>query len=245
MNRLAMMVLKNIFRVPGAWSKLCHYAKHTQEYPEIEKYKHIQYIMKLAVKAGNVDLQVSGRENIPVENGFIMYANHQGLFDVVALAATYDGPLAAVFKKELSNVPLLKQIIACTKSFAMDREDVKQSLTVIQAVTKEVLAGRNYLIFPEGTRSKNGNKMRQFHSGSFRCAIKAKCPIVPIAFIDSFKVLDQKGSKPLTMQIHYLEPILYETYKDMKTVELATLVQSRIAAAIESNTNEPTGQLSE
>lgn len=238
MNRLAMMVLKNIFRVPGVWCKLCHYAKHTAQYPEIEKYKHIQHIMKLAVKAGNVDLQVYGQENIPAENGFIMYGNHQGLFDVVALVATYDGPLAAVFKKELSNVPLLKQIIACTKSFAMDREDARQSLTVIQAVTKEVLAGRNYLIFPEGTRSKNGNQMQEFHGGSFRSAIKAKCPIVPIVFIDSFKVLDQKGSKPLSMQIHYLQPILYEEYKDMKTVELASLVQSRIAEVIKNNTIE-------
>lgn len=238
MNRLLMMVLKNIFWVPGAWFKLCHYAKHTEEYPELEKYKHIQYIMKLAVKAGNVDLQVFGQDNIPTKNGFVMYGNHQGLFDVVALVATYDGPLAAVFKKELGNVPLLKQIIACTKSFAMDREDVRQSLIVIQAVTKEVLAGRNYLIFPEGTRSKNGNQMREFHGGSFRCAIKAKCPIVPIAFIDSFKVLDQKGSKPLSMQIHYLEPIMYEEYKDMKTVELASLVQRRIAAVIKNNTNE-------
>lgn len=238
MNRLATMVLRNVFRVPNAWYKLCHYAKHTEEYPEIEKYKHIQYIMKMAVKAGNVDLQVYGQENIPAENGFIMYGNHQGLFDVVALVATYDGPLAAVFKKELGNVPLLKQIITCTKSFAMDREDVRQSLTVIQAVTKEVLAGRNYLIFPEGTRSKNGNQMREFHGGSFRCAIKAKCPVVPIAFIDSFKVLDQKGSKPISMQIHYLEPILYEEYKDMKTVELASLVQSRIVETIKTYTNE-------
>lgn len=237
MNRLAMMVLKNIIHVPGVWCKLCHYAKHTERYPEIEKYRHIQHIMKLAVKAGNVDLQVYGQEHIPVENGFIMYGNHQGLFDVVALAATYDGPLAAVFKKELSNVPFLKQNIACTKSFAMDREDVRQSLGVIQEVTKEVLAGRNYLIFPEGTRSKNGNQMREFHGGSFRCAIKAKCPIVPIAFVDSFRVLDQTGSKPLSVQIHYLEPILYEEYKDMKTVDLASLVQNRIAEVIKNNTN--------
>ena len=234
MNRLALMLLKNIHKVPGAFSKLWHYAKHTDEYPEMEKYSHIQYIMRLAVKAGNVNLKVTGQENIPQENGFIMYGNHQGLVDVVALVATYDGPLAAVFKKELSNVPLLKQVIACTKSFAMDREDVRQSLTVIQSVTREVQAGRNYLIFPEGTRSKNGNQMRQFHGGSFRCALKAKCPIVPIAFVDSYKVLDQKGSKPVTMQIHYLAPICYEEYKDLKSVDLAELVQERIRQAIDS-----------
>ena len=237
MNRLALMLLKNLHRLPRALGKLWHYAKHTEKYPELEKYRHIQSVMKLAVKAGNVDLQVFGQENIPQENGFIMYGNHQGMFDVVALVATYDGPLAAVFKKELSNVPLLKQIIACTKSFAMDREDVRQSLTVIQAVTKEVQAGRNYLIFPEGTRSKNGNQMRPFHGGSFRCALKAKCPIVPIAFVDCFKVLDQKGSKPVSVQIHYLPPIPYEEYKDLKTTELAEMVQERIRQTIDAALN--------
>ena len=236
LNRIALMVLKNLFIVPGAYSKLCHYAKHTDAYPEQEKYDHIRYIMQRAVQAGNIDLQVFGQEHIPTENGFLMCGNHQGLFDVVALVATYGGPLSCVFKKELGNVPLLKQIIACTKSFSMDREDVRQSLGVIQAVTKELQAGRNYLIFPEGTRSKNGNIMGEFHGGSFRCAVKAKCPIVPMAFIDSYKVLDQKGSKPVSMQIHYLKPLVYEEYKDMKTVELAALVMDRIQQVIDANT---------
>jgi 1-acyl-sn-glycerol-3-phosphate acyltransferase len=116
----------------------------------------------------------------------------------------------------------------------MDREDVRQSLEVIKAVTEEVKKGRNYLIFPEGTRSKKGNTMGEFHGGSFRAAMKAKCPIVPIAFIDSFKVLDRKGSAPVTVQMHYLEPIGYETYKDMKTVELAALVKARIQQTLDA-----------
>ena len=56
----------------------------------------------------------------------------------------------------------------------MDREDIKQSMQVIQAVTKELEKGRNYLIFPEGTRSKNGNKVGEFKGGSFKAAMKAK-----------------------------------------------------------------------
>ena len=235
MNRLLLMVLRNFWRVPGAYAKLCHYAKHTDEYPEKEKYDHIRYIMQLAVNSGNLDLQVYGQENIPQENGFIMYGNHQGLFDVVAIVASFDKILAAVFKKELADVPFLRQIIACTKSFAMDRENVRQSLEVIQKVTKEVQAGRNYLIFPEGTRSKNGNQMGEFHGGSFRCAVKAKCPILPIVFIDSYKVLDQKGSKPMAVQLHYLKPIPYEEYKDLKTVDIAAMVKDRIQAVIDEN----------
>ena len=151
-------------------------------------------------------------------------------------AATCQVPLGAVLKKELYNVPFLHQIALCTQSYAMDREDVRQSLTVIQNVTEEVKKGRNYLIFPEGTRSKLGNEMLEFHGGSFRCATKSKCPVVPIALIDSFKVLDQKGSKSVTVQIHYLEPIPYEAYADMKTVEVAALVKERIQETIDANT---------
>ena len=121
MNRIVTMVLKNLWIVPGAWIKLCHYAKHTDEYPEEEKYRHIQYILKRAVSGGNIDLKVTGLENIPKENGFMLYSNHQGLFDVLAIAATCDNPLGAVLKKELYNIPFLHQIAICTKSFAMDR----------------------------------------------------------------------------------------------------------------------------
>jgi 1-acyl-sn-glycerol-3-phosphate acyltransferase len=231
------MVLRNILKVPGLYAKLCRYAKEPDRYPEQERWDHISHILQLAVKSGNVDLQVTGLENIPAPGeGFMIYANHQGLFDVVAIAATCRIPIGAVLKKELAEVPLLKQIRICTNSFAMDREDVRQSLEVIRAVTEELKKGRNYLIFPEGTRSKTGNVMGEFHGGSFRCAIKAKCPIVPIAFVDSFKVLDQKGSDRLHVQIHYLSPILPEEYEGLKTVELAALVKARIAEKIEEKT---------
>lgn len=232
MNRLVLMVLKNFWRVPGAYWKLCRHAKHVDKYPEEERYAHIQYIMKLAVKSGNIDLQVFGKENIPDKDGFLIYANHQGLFDIVAMAAEMPRPWGAVLKKELYKIPVLKQMVDSTKSFPMDRDDLKQSMMVIKNTTNEVINGRNYLIFPEGTRSKQGNKILEFHSGSFKCATKAKCPILPIAFIDSFKVLDQKGSKKVTVQMHFLKQIPYEEYKDMNTVELAKYVQERIEQVV-------------
>ena len=236
MNRIALMVLRNFWRVPGLYSKLCHYAKHTDKYPEQEKWDHIAKIMKYAVKSGNIDLTVTGVEHIQAAgNGFMLYPNHQGLFDIVAIAATCPTPLGAVLKKELVGVPLLDQIRECTKSFPMDREDVRQSLTVIQNVIAEVKEGRNYLIFPEGTRSKNGNVMGEFHGGSFRPVVKTKCPIVPLCFIDSFKVLDQKGSKPLAVQMHYLKPIMPEEYEGMKATEIAALVKERIQECLDTN----------
>ena len=237
LNRILRMVLGNLFYAPGAFLKLERYSRNPDQYTREEMYAHIQDIMRHAVAKSNVDLQVTGLENIPGEGGFMMYANHQGLFDIVALAATFPRPIAAVMKKELKDVPLLKQFMRCTNSYPMDREDVRQSLKVIQAVTRDVKEdGRRFIIFPEGTRSKKGNGMGDFHGGSFRCAVKAKCPILPIAYIDSFKPLDQKGSRPLTVQIHYLPVIPYEEFKDLDTVALAALVKQRIQACIDANT---------
>ena len=227
------MVLRNLMKVPGLYAKLCRYAKHVDDYPEQERWDHIQKILRIAVDSGNLDLQVTGIENIPAPGtGFMMYGNHQGLFDVVALAATCPTPMGAVLKKELLGIPFVQQVIDCTKSYPMDRDDVRQSLTVIQNVTEEVKQGRNYLIFPEGTRSKNGNTLGEFHGGSFRCAIKAKCPILPVAFIDSFKVFDQKGSD----QLHYLPLIPYEEFAGLKATEVAALVKERIETAIRTHT---------
>ena len=235
MNRLVMVVLKNIALVPSAWFKLCKYAKHTDKYSYEEKYKHIRYILKHVCKSGNIDLQVTGLENVPEKDGFLMCGNHQGIFDIVAIVDSFERPIAAVLKKELNEIPFLKQIVKCTDSYPMDREDIRQSMKVIQSVTQDLIKGRNMVIFPEGTRSKNGNEMGEFHAGTFKCVAKSKAPIVPFAFIDSFKVLDEDGCAPLKVQLHYLKPIFYDEYKDLKTNEIAALVKARIGEAIEKN----------
>ena len=235
MNRLVMVVLKNIVLVPPAWFKLCIYAKHTDEYSYEEKYKHIRYILKHVCKSGNIDLQVTGLENIPEKDGFLLCGNHQGIFDIVAIVDSFERPIAAVLKKELNEIPFLKQIVQCTHSYPMDREDIRQSMKVIQGVTQDLINGRNMLIFPEGTRSKKGNEMGEFHAGTFKCVAKSKAPIVPFAFIDSFMVLDEDGCAPLKVQLHYLEPIFYDEYKDLKTNEIAALVKARIGEAIQKN----------
>lgn len=232
MNRIVLMCLRNFWRVPYLYFKLCKYARHPERYEVVEMYEHIKYIFTLAVKSGNIDLKVCGTENIPEKGGLLMYANHQGLFDILALCVSQEKPWAAVLKKELNDIPVLKQMVACTNSFPMDREDVRSAMKVIQNVIDEVNNGKRYLIFPEGTRSRNGNEMLEFHGGSFKCALKTKAPVVPVALIDCFKVLDQKGSKPVAVEIHYLPPIYYDEYKDMKTGELADFVRSRIQEKI-------------
>lgn len=127
------------------------------------------------------------------------------------------------------------------RAYMLDRQDVRQALRIINSVANEVEKGRNYLIFPEGTRSKNGNRIGEFKGGSFKSATKSKCPIVPVALIDSFKPFDTKSIGHVKVQVHFLEPMYYDDYKGMKTTEIASLVHDRIQDTIdryEKNKND-------
>ncbi|MFQ8663172.1 MAG: lysophospholipid acyltransferase family protein [Lachnospiraceae bacterium] len=235
MKRILMMVFRNILLVPYMWIKLCYHASHVDKYTEEEHYKMLRYITYRANKGGNVIIDVHGQENIPKENGFMFFPNHQGMYDVLAIIDACPKPFSVVAKKEVANVPFLKQVFACMKAYMLDREDVRQAMEVIINVTKEVKKGRNYLIFAEGTRSKKGNQIQDFKGGSFKSATKARCPIVPVALIDSFKPFDTNSITPVTVQVHFLEPLLYEEYKDMKTNEIAETVKERIQNKINEN----------
>lgn len=226
------MVLHNIFLVPFMWIRLCYHAAHVDKYTEEEHYKMLKFIVRRANKGGNVTIDVHGRENIPSENGFIFYPNHQGLYDVLAILEACPRPFSVVAKKEVEHVQFLKQVFACMKAYILDRDDVRQAMKVITDVSKEVMSGRNYVIFAEGTRSKNGNEVQEFKGGSFKAATKAKSPIVPVVLIDAFKPFDTNTVNRVTVQVHFLKPLYYEEYKEMKTKDIAALVKERIEQTI-------------
>ena len=230
-----MMVLRNIILVPYMWIRLCCHAMHVDKYTLAEHFKILRYIVAHANKGGNVKIESYGKENIPKEDGFMFFPNHQGMYDVLAIIDACDNTFSVVAKKEVANVPLLKQTFACTKSYMMDREDIRQSMQVIMNVANDVKNGKNFLIFPEGTRSKNGNVIGEFKGGSFKAATKARCPIVPVALIDSFKPFDTNTISQVTVQVHFMEPLYYEDYKDMKTTEIASTVHNRIQKKINEN----------
>ena len=234
MWRIILMVLYNLPFVPWWWYQLCHYAKHTDEIPEDKKYALLKKITVHANKGGRVKIDVHGQENIPREENFVFFPNHQGLFDVLSIIEASDRPFSVVAKIEVKNIFFLKQVFAIMKAKFMDRDDVRQSLKVILSVTDEVKAGRNFLIFPEGTRSKNGNHPGDFKGGSFKCAMNARCPIVPVAMLNSYQAFDTNSIHPVTVQVHFLEPLYYEDYKDMKSTEIAKVVRARIVERIEA-----------
>lgn len=240
MERILLMVLRCLYKVPEWWYKICYYGRDEsfKKYSEEKRYELLKEIVTKVNRSGKVNVICTGAEKLPKDDGYILFSNHQGMFDTLMFFETHGRPFSIVFKKEVANVILVKQIAHLIQAKSMDREDVRQSMRVIKSVADEVKQGRNYLIFPEGTRSRLGNKLVEFKNGAFKSAVYAKCPIVPVAIIDSFKPFDSHSTEEVTTQIHYLEPIPYEVYKGMKTPEIGAMVRAQIEEAIAKYSGE-------
>ena len=236
MKRILMMVFRSIWIVPFYWIKLNIYAMHPERYTDEKKFELLKFIDHRANTTGNIEIKATGLENIPKEGGFVFTPNHQGLYDVLAILEVCPRMFSVIAKKELTNIQFLKQVFALVGAKMLDRDDPKQGLRVIIEATKEIKEGKPYLIFPEGTRSKNGNNPGEFKDGSFKCETRAKAPIVPVALIDSFVPFDESSTRQITVQVHFLKPLYYEDYKEMKTTEIANLVRNRIIEKIKENT---------
>lgn len=229
------MVFRCIFNLPF-WLIRIRQLCNIQKYDPQTRYGFLHKIIPIIIKRGRIKIHVTGLENIPEENGYILFPNHQGLFDALAVIQTHSKPLVTVMKKEVKDIIVIKHVITMLEAEIIDREDIRQSMQVIMNMARRVQAGENFIIFAEGTRSKDGNNLLDFKGGSFKSATKAKCPIIPVAIIDSYKAFDTGEIKKLTVQIHYLKPLYYNDYKDMKSTEIAELVSGMIKEKIKLET---------
>ncbi|MBE5987837.1 1-acyl-sn-glycerol-3-phosphate acyltransferase [Lacrimispora xylanisolvens] len=232
MNRIFYMVVRNFLRVPLWYYKIRKMGIKEEYYPHKERYEYIRNVVKKVNKSGRVEVMVHGVENIPSENGFILFPNHQGLFDMLAIMEACPKPLSVVVKKEAANLILVKEVVKALDGFYIDRQDIKASLDIISRMTAEVKEKKNFVIFAEGTRSREGNQLLPFKGGTFKSAVNACCPIVPVALIDSFKPFDENSSRKQKVEVCFLKPLYYEDYQKLKTTQIAELVHDKIQEEI-------------
>lgn len=235
MIRIALIVIRVLWILPyWMFVKIRRY-KDVEKYSLEERYRFIYSIVGSINRKGRVEVKGFGMDLLPKESGYLLAPNHQGLEDPVAIFQTHQRPVRAIVKKELLKAPIVKDVIEMLEFFPMDRSDVRGSVKIIKEASKAIEQGQNIFVFPEGTRSRNKNNILEFKSGTFKIAINAKAPIVPVAIIDSYKVFDVNSLKKITVQIHYLEPIYYEDYKDLQTNDIAMMVHDQIEDCIKKH----------
>ena len=233
MIRFIYVILANLFRAPYMIPKMRYQANHPEKYSEAKRYNLVRHAITLMKRSGRIHTRAYGEENLPKEGGYVMFSNHQGKYDALGIMISHKEPCSFVMDKNKSNMVLVKEIVDLVQGKRLDKNDVRQALTIINEVAQEVREGRKYIFFPEGGYEfNNKNVMGDFKPGSFKCAVKAKAPIIPVALIDSYKVFNSFSLGKVTTQVHFLKPFYYEDYKGLKTVEIAQLVKERIGEVL-------------
>lgn len=235
MIRFTWVILINAFRLIYMVPIMRIMAKNSNKYSEEKCYEVARYIVRTMKIAGLIRTKVYGLENLPKEGGYMMYPNHQGKYDVYGIVSVHKEPCTFVMDKNKSYTIFIREIVDMLRAKRLDKKDVRQGITVINEVAKEVKAGRRYILFPEGDYvTKNKNQMSEFKAGCFKISTLSQTPIVPVVLVDSYKVFNGFYMDGIaTSQVHFLPPIYYEEYKHMKTHEIADMVKQRIQNKLE------------
>ncbi len=233
MLRFLYVIIMNLFRAPFMISKMRYEADRPDKFSEKRRYRLNQQAVRIMCHTGRITTVCHGSENLPEEGGYIMYPNHQGKFDALAIITCHEKPCSVVMDIKKSRSILVREFIDLVQGKRLDKTDVRQAMRIIKEVASEVKAGKRYILFPEGGyERKKDNLVADFKPGSFKSATMSGSPIIPVALIDSYRVFNGLHIKPVTAQVHFLKPLLYEEYKGMKTVEIAQLVKKRIEEKI-------------
>ena len=177
-----------------------------------------------------VKVTVVGQENLDRGKTYIFAANHQSQFDIFALQGYLGFDFRWMAKKELFAIPIFGAGMRAVGYISVDRSRGRQALQSLNEAAQQINDGTSVIIFPEGTRSKNG-QLQAFKSGAMVLAIKARVPIVPVAIIGTHEVL-AKGkllSRPGRVTIRLGHPIDTTQFKQAEKQELASRLQQEVA----------------
>ena len=135
-----------------------------------------------------VGVELSGTEHLEPATTYILASNHQSLFDTAIVFAYLPVPFRILYKKQLNRVPFLGWHLFLSGHIGVERDKPVQARQSLDHAAERIRAGTSVVVFPEGTRSHDG-VMRRFKKGSFRLAIKAATPVVPMTIAGSYKIM--------------------------------------------------------
>ena len=213
------------------------YFKKMDKIPIEKRYGKVKKVISKADDLLKIDLHVEGLENMP-DQASCYFANHLSSTDPLPYFKVFDKPVAFLGKVEIQKYPIVGKLLTIGGGKFLKRDDLKQQIKVMMKVQESLSKGeQNWFIFPEGTRNKDQMaNIAMFHQGSFRPAMKAGVPIVPVVNYGNFRLLSTKHSfKKYPVFIKFLPPIYKEEYADKTTEEVANMVQSRIQKELTFN----------
>ena len=149
--------------------------------------------------------EVKGHENIDPKTSYVFVANHQGAFDIFLIYGYLGHNFKWMMKKSLKKIPFVGTACEFAGHIMVDRSSKASIRETMHKAEKTLRGGMSMVVFPEGSRSKNG-RMQPFKRGAFLLAEELSLPVVPLTIDGAYNLLPKDGINihpgKVTLTIH-------------------------------------------
>ncbi|MCA9483662.1 MAG: 1-acyl-sn-glycerol-3-phosphate acyltransferase [Nitrospina sp.] len=176
-----------------------------------------------------IQVEIEGLEHARPDRAQVFVANHQSFFDIFTLAGFLPVQIRWVAKASLFKIPFVGWSMTASGYISVEREDRKNAYKAFLASVDKLKSGASIVIFPEGTRSRDG-LIGEFKKGGTLLATRAGVPIVPVTIMGTSGII-QKGSSrvnPGRVKIVLSPPIEAEELRDNKEGEILARIRETI-----------------
>ncbi|MEX0611044.1 MAG: lysophospholipid acyltransferase family protein [Pirellulales bacterium] len=176
----------------------------------------------------------TGRDHVPKTGPVLLAANHQSHLDPVLIGIACPRPTGALARRELFFWPL-GWLIRSLGAVPIDRGR-GAALSGFKATLKSLREGQTMLVFPEGTRTHDG-QLQPFHSGFCALARRSGATIVPVAIVGAFAALPRGRAfpRPRPITLAFAPPITPEQYDGYTDAQFTDLVAYRVAEGLKQS----------
>jgi len=193
-----------------------------------------KHAIRLGKKMLGVDLEIRGVEKINKDSAYVFMANHMSFMDGPLLFMLIPQPVRVLLKKEAFRIPVVGLSMKHVGFVPVDRKGLKGGRQSIERAS-QLMKEKNYsfLIFPEGTRSRDG-LLLPFKRGGFFLAVNTQAPIFPITINGTLDLMP-KGSffiKRGRIEVVFHEPIAVEGHDRGSIPELSGKVRNAIQSEL-------------
>jgi 1-acyl-sn-glycerol-3-phosphate acyltransferase len=195
-------------------------------------YRVTMWIIRTGLRAGGIRVEVVGRERVPNGQSVIFLCNHVSNLDPPVVLPALPGRCSVLLKKELMSIPILGRAMRMAQFVPVQRGSRRDAAQAsVSAAAAALRAGLNMLVFPEGTRSRDG-RLSPFKKGPFFLAQQTGALMVPVAISGTERMM-HKGSMwvtPGVARVELLQPINPADYATRE--QLMQAVHAALAAAL-------------
>lgn len=182
-----------------------------------------------------IKVSVQGLSHVDPLQSYIYMSNHQSNFDIPVLLAHLPVQFRWVAKAELFKIPIFSRAMRGAGYIRIDRFDRKSAIESLKEAAAKMKNGVSVMMFPEGTRSRDGN-IRPFKKGGFVMAVDTGVPIVPVILKGTRPIMDKNSWRINTgeVSLNIEKPIDTTDYTRETKDELIEAVRSVICRGFEN-----------